>query len=92
MKKTFRILICLLLLLLIGVNIYLGRLFLLAKQENDDLHLEVNNINEKINEADKQTESLNDTYNDLTNKNSDLVLEYSNWQHHLEKLEKIMDY
>lgn len=94
MKKTFKILICLLLLFLIGVNVYLGRLFLVAQDENNNLHNEIDNINEKIVEIDKSIENLNNTYNNLSNdeNNKDLLLEYTNWCHHKEKLEKIMDY
>lgn len=94
MKKAFRIVICLLLLVLIGVNIYLGRLFLMSKDENDNLHNEVDNLNNQIIDTNKQIEDLNNTYNNLSNNedNKDLILEYSNWKHHKEKLEKVMDY
>lgn len=94
MKKTLRIIVCILLVLLIGVNVYLGRLFLSSKSENEELNNKLTEINNQISEANNQIEELNNKINDLSNSedNKNLILEYTNWKHHLEKLEKVMDY
>lgn len=66
----------------------------MSKDENENLHNEVDNLNNQIIDTNKQIDDLNNTYNNLSNNedNKDLILEYSNWKHHKEKLEKVMDY
>lgn len=94
MKKTFKIIISILLILLIGVNIYLGRLFLIVKEEKDTLINEKENIETKVSDLNNNIDELNNRISELENdpNNTNLVTEYTNWTHHLEKLKEIMDY
>lgn len=66
----------------------------MAKETRDNLQNEVDSLNEKINDCNSKIDDLNNTYDELSNdeNNKDLLLEYSNWKHHKEKLEKVMDY
>lgn len=94
MKKTFRIIICILLLLLVSINVYLGRLFILKNNEKEELLNDKNKIEDIVSDKEESIKALNDKYNKLMDdeNNSNLILEYDNWQRHLEKLKEIMDY